>query len=260
MFREEIDMAGNAAKKKIQFLRQQTGAYFISAMLAGMFVGFGVLLAFTAGGMLKEGGVPGVKFIMGGCFGVALSLVLMAGAELFTGSNFVMAVGMFQKKVTILDAAAVWAVCWLGNLTGSILLAGMYTLTGLCSGSVEMLLAETTLTKMTVAPGELFMRAVLCNILVCLAVWCGMKMKSESGKLIMVFWCLITFFTAGFEHSVANMSTMMIGLMNPGQCDLGISGYVYNLAVATIGNMAGGILFMAVPYFLIEKEKVTGKH
>ena len=70
-FREEIDMAGNAAKKKIQFLRQQTGAYFISAMLAGMFVGFGVLLAFTAGGMLKEGGVPGVKFIMGGCFGVA---------------------------------------------------------------------------------------------------------------------------------------------------------------------------------------------
>ena len=152
MFREEIDMAGNAAKKKIQFLRQQTGAYFISAMLAGMFVGFGVLLAFTAGGMLKEGGVPGVKFIMGGCFGVALSLVLMAGAELFTGSNFVMAVGMFQKKVTILDAAAVWAVCWLGNLTGSILLAGMYTLTGLCSGSVEMLLAETTLTKMTVAP------------------------------------------------------------------------------------------------------------
>ena len=81
MFREEIDMAGNAAKKKIQFLRQQTGAYFISAMLAGMFVGFGVLLAFTAGGMLKEGGVPGVKFIMGGCFGVALSLVLMAGAD-----------------------------------------------------------------------------------------------------------------------------------------------------------------------------------
>ena len=260
MFREEIDMAGNAAKKKIQFLRQQTGAYFISAMLAGMFVGFGVLLAFTAGGMLKEGGVPGVKFIMGGCFGVALSLVLMAVIELFTRSNFVMAVGMFQKKVTFQDSVTVWVTCWLGNLTGSILLAGMYTLTGLCSGSVEMLLAETTLTKMTVAPGELFMRAVLCNILVCLAVWCGMKMKSESGKLIMVFWCLITFFTAGFEHSVANMSTMMIGLMNPGQCDLGISGYVYNLAVATIGNMAGGILFMAVPYFLIAKEKVTGKH
>ena len=142
MFREEIDMAGNAAKKKIQFLRQQTGAYFISAMLAGMFVGFGVLLAFTAGGMLKEGGVPGVKFIMGGCFGVALSLVLMAGAELFTGSNFVMAVGMFQKKVTFQDSVTVWVTCWLGNLAGSVLVAGMYSLTGLCTGSVQAIMAD----------------------------------------------------------------------------------------------------------------------
>ena len=252
-------MVGSAAKTKIQFLRQKKAGYFLSAMLAGMFVGFGVLLAFTAGGMLKEGGVPGVKFIMGACFGVALSLVLMAGAELFTGSNFVMAVGVFQKKVTIKDAVTVWVICWLGNLAGSILLAGMYTLTGLCSGSVEALLAETTLTKMTIAPGELFMRAVLCNMLVCLAVWCGTKMKSESGKLIMVFWCLITFFTAGFEHSVANMSTMMIGLMNPAQLEIGLGGYIYNLAVATIGNMAGGILFLAVPYFLIAKEKATEK-
>ena len=103
------------------------------------------------------------------------------------------------------------------------------------------------------------MRAVLCNMLVCLAVWCGTKMKSESGKLIMVFWCLITFFTAGFEHSIANMSTMMIGLMNPAQLEIGLGGYVYNLAVATIGNMVGGILFLAVPYFLIAKEKTPGK-
>ena len=208
MFREEIDMAGNAAKKKIQFLRQQTGAYFISAMLAGMFVGFGVLLAFTAGGMLKEGGVPGVKFIMGGCFGVALSLVLMAGAELFTGS-------------------------------------------------VQAIMADTTAMKMSVEPLPLFMRAILCNILVCLAVWCGIKMKTETGKLIMTFWCLITFFTAGFEHSVANMSLMMIGLLNPTQYDISIGGYAYNLAVVTIGNMVGGILFLAVPYFLIGKEKAA---
>ena len=194
MFREEIDMAGNAAKKKIQFLRQQTGAYFISAMLAGMFVGFGVLLAFTAGGMLKEGGVPGVKFIMGGCFGVALSLVLMAGAELFTGSNFVMAVGMFQKKVTFQDSVTVWVTCWLGNLAGSVLVAGMYSLTGLCTGSVQAIMADTL---------------------------------------------------------------MMIGLLNPAQYDISIGGYAYNLAVVTIGNMVGGILFLAVPYFLIGKEKAA---
>ena len=73
----------------------------------------------------------------------------------------------------------------------------------------------------------------------------------------MTVWCLITFFTAGFEHRAAKLSLMMIGLLNPAQYDISIGGYVYNLAVATIGNMAGGILFMAVPYFLIAKEKVT---
>lgn len=82
-------------------------------------------------------------------------------------------------------------------------------------------------------------------------------MKTETGKLIMTFWCLITFFTAGFEHSVANMSLMMIGLLNPAQYDISIGGYAYNLAVVTIGNMVGGILFLAVPYFLIGKEKAA---
>lgn len=151
MFREEIDMAGNAAKKKIQFLRQQTGAYFISAMLAGMFVGFGVLLAFTAGGMLKEGGVPGVKFIMGGCFGVALSLVLMAGAELFTGSNFVMAVGMFQKKVTFQDSVTVWVTCWLRE-------SGR-----LCSGSRNVLSDRTLYRKRTGDHGRYYSDEDVCR-------------------------------------------------------------------------------------------------
>ena len=151
MFREEIDMAGNAAKKKIQFLRQQTGAYFISAMLAGMFVGFGVLLAFTAGGMLKEGGVPGVKFIMGGCFGVALSLVLMAGAELFTGSNFVMAVGMFQKKVTFQDSVTVWNT-FMQRESGR-----------LCSGSRNVLSDRTLYRKRTGDHGRYYSDEDVCR-------------------------------------------------------------------------------------------------
>ena len=110
----------------------------------------------------------------------------------------------------------VWVTCWLGNLAGSVLVAGMYSLTGLCTGSVQAIMADTTAMKMSVEPLPLFMRAILCNILVCLAVWCGIKMKTETGKLIMTFWCLITFFTAGFEHSVANMSLMMIGLFESG--------------------------------------------
>lgn len=254
MFHEEMEAVGNAAVGKVKFLKQKPGAYVVSAMLAGMFVGFGVLLAFTAGGILTEGGVPGVKLIMGGCFGVALSLVMMAGSELFTGSNFVMGVGTLQKKVSVKNTVLLWVVCWIGNLMGAVLLSVLYKLTGLGTGSVAAIIAQTAVTKMTMAPGQLFVRAVLCNILVCLALWCGMKMKSESGKLIMIFWCLIAFFTIGFEHSIANMTLMTIALLNPAGEAVHISGYVYNLAVATAGNILGGVLFMAVPYHLISTD------
>lgn len=257
MFREEMENVGNTAKDKLQFFREKPAAYFLSAMLAGMFVGFGVLLAYSGGGMLNEAGVPGVKLIMGACFGVALSLVMMAGAELFTGNNFVMAVGVLQKKAGVRETALLWCFCWLGNLAGAILLAVLYNLTGLGAGGVAQLIADTAAVKMSVEAGPLFVRGILCNILVCLALWCGLKMKSETGKLIMIFWCLIAFFTAGFEHSIANMSLLMIALLNPSGAAVSAGGMFYNLAVVTAGNIVGGVLFMAVPYFLISGGSVS---
>ncbi len=260
MFQEEIEKVGTAAKEKVQFFRKNSIAYFIAAMLAGIFVGFGVLLAYTAGGMLTEAGVPGVKLIMGACFGVALSLVMMAGSELFTGNNLVMTIGMLQKKITVRNGISIWIICWLGNLAGSILLAVLYNFTGLGTGAAAELMAGTSALKMSVEAGPLFVRAILCNILVCIASWCGTKMKSESGKLIIIFWCLITFFTAGFEHSVANMMLLTIGLLNPAGAAVSLSGYAYNLGVVTLGNMVGGILFVAVPYYLIASGKQKDKN
>lgn len=255
MYQEEVEKTGTLALEKYHLLRRRPIAYFLSSMQAGAFVGFGVLLSFTAGGMLTEGGVPAVKLIMGACFGVALSLVLMAGAELFTGNNFVMAVALFQKKIKFSGVAALCAVCWVGNLAGSALLALLYRLTGLGTGAVAQIMAQTAADKMAVPPGPLFVRAVLCNILVCLAVWCGIRMKSEAGKLIMVFWCLLAFFTTGFEHSIANMTLLTIGLLNPSGAAVSVGGYFYNLILVTLGNMVGGILFMALPYYLIGRKK-----
>lgn len=255
MYQEEIQSAGALAVQKQQLLYRRPLAYFISAMLAGVFVGFGVLLSFTAGGLLTADGVPAVKLIMGACFGVALSLVIMAGAELFTGNTFVMMVGLLQKQVHLPHVAAVCALSWIGNLAGSALLAFLYRLTGLGTGAVAQIMADTAAAKMAVPPGQLLVRAVLCNILVCLAVWCGIRMKSEAGKLIMVFWCLLAFFTTGFEHSVANMTLLTAALLNPAGAAVDMMGCVYNLAIVTLGNMVGGIVFMALPYYAIGRKK-----
>jgi nitrite transporter NirC len=109
--------------------------------------------------------------------------------------------------------------------------------------------------KMSIPFWPLLMRGILCNILVCLATWCSFKCKSESAKLIMIFWCLFVFITAGFEHSVANMTLLTIGLFAPDGANVSIIGYIYNIAVVTFGNMIGGAIFLALPYYIISKKK-----
>ncbi len=253
MFQEEFHAAGSAARAKADFLKKNPLGYFLASMLAGIFVGFGVLLAFTIGGQLN--GEPYTKLLMGISFSAALSFVVMAGAELFTGNNLVMAAGCLTRTVKLKETAVLWAVCWLGNLTGAVLLALIYWGTGLGTGTVGEFMASAAAGKMAAGPLALFLRGLLCNMLVCLAVWCGFRCKTESGKLIMIFWCIVAFFTTGFEHSVANMTLLTVALLSPGEAAVSFGGWIYNLLVVTSGNMAGGVLFLAVPYWLISREK-----
>ncbi|ONI39560.1 nitrite transporter NirC [Candidatus Epulonipiscium fishelsonii] len=255
MFKEEIGVVANIASTKVRLLKSNLKAYFVLSMLAGILVGFGVALSFTIGGLLA--GTSSAKIMLGVSFGVALSLVIMAGSELFTGNNFIMTVGLFRNTVSIKDACSLWIVCWIGNLLGSILFAVMFNLTGLNTGSTAEFILASTATKMNLPIIELIFRGILCNMLVCLAVWCSFKLKSESGKLIMIFWCLFVFVTAGFEHSIANMTILSLGLFsNSGNELITISGYLYNVALVTLGNMIGAILFIAIPYAYVGSDKL----
>lgn len=253
MFENEFEAVSNAAVSKVNYLKRNPIGFFVLSCLAGMYVGFGILLIFSIGGMLT--GLPYVKIVMGISFGIALSLVVMAGAELFTGNNMVMASGMAAKKVSVMDTCKLWVVCYLGNWAGSIILAVIFKMAGLATGSVGEFMANAAATKMGLPATELFMRGVLCNILVCLAVWCGTKLKSESAKLIMIFWCLFAFITSGFEHSIANMTLLTVSLLAPFDKAISFSGYFYNLSIVTLGNMVGGIVFVALPYYLAAKKK-----
>ncbi len=192
---------------------------------------------------------------MGLAFGGALSLVIFAGAELFTGNNFVMTIGLLERTVTLKKTLLLWIVCYLGNWLGAVLIALTFTGTGLASGSVGEFIANLAASKMNLAFLPLFLRAVLCNMLVCLAVWISFRSKTESGKLILIFWCLFAFITVGFEHSIANMSLLTIALFNPLASTVSLGGYFYNIFTATLGNMVGGIMLVALPYFIISRQK-----
>ena len=246
MFKKDIDAVSDAAVNKLEFMRRSPLGYISASILAGMFVAFGGFTATTVGGLLSASGGYG-KLLMAVVFSAALSLVIMAGSELFTGNNMVMAVGVFTRMVKLVDAMRLWLVCWLGNLAGAWIAVLLYYATGLVSGATASFFAATAMTKLSLTIPQMFMRGVLCNILVCLAVWCGFRMKSESGKLIMVFWCIMVFMVCGFEHSVANMSTLGVALIDG---SAGIWEYVCQVGVVTVGNIFGAALFVALPYFL----------
>lgn len=258
MFKNEFDAVCNAGKNKIGFLEKNLLGYFIASLIAGMFIAFGSLVTFTIGSGLAAVNSPFTKIIQSFAFSAALSLVVAAGAELFTGNNFVLASSSFAKQVAWKKTVKLWIICYIGNWIGSLATAGMFQLGGVPKGAIGEYFATVSAAKMALSPMEMIVRAILCNILVCLAVWCSIKLKSETAKLIMVFWCIFVFMSCGCEHSVANMSVMAVGLFNPGEAVVSIGGYFSNLLFVTLGNMIGGILFVALPYFLISKEK-SGK-
>lgn len=256
MFKDEFQAVCNAGVGKVNLMKKNPLGYFVAALVAGMFISFGSFVAFTLGQVISAGdAAPWTKPVQAFAFASALSLVVMAGAELFTGNNFVMSAASLRKKVTWGDTIKLWIFCWIGNLIGSLICVGIFQLTGIPTageGEVAAYFTQVSVGKVGYAPLPLLARAVFCNILVCLAVWCGTKLKSESGKLIMIFWCIFVFMVCGFEHSIANMSIEGVALANGG---ITIGQYCYSVLLATVGNMIGAIVFVTLPYHLISKEK-----
>lgn len=244
------------SRKKLGVLDKSISRYFILSMLAGIYVGFGVILVFSIGAPLNAAHSAGLKALMGASFGVALTLVIFAGSELFTGNNMVMTIGSLSKKVTWQDTLRLWTVCYLGNLAGSLLLAGAVATAGLATqNSASAFVLKVVSKKMNSPFLWLFINGILCNILVCLAVWLSARAKEDTAKIFLIFWCLFAFIGSGFEHSVANMTLLGVGLFIPHDPQLvSWAGFARNLIPVSLGNIIGGAVFVGGAYWYISHE------
>ncbi|MGH6825408.1 formate/nitrite transporter family protein [Methyloceanibacter sp.] len=238
------------ARVKSDMLARRPLAFFISSMMAGAYVGAGILLIFSIGQPLD----PSVRsLVMGASFGIALTLVVFAGSELFTGYTMYMALGRLCGTTTLPELTKTWLATWLGNLFGSALLAALFVMGG--GGQVLKegadLLFHVAAYKIASGPVALVCRGALCNWLVCLALWTGARTKDDTAKCILFFWCLFAFIASGFEHSVANMTIFSVALLSANSEAITISGAAYNLLWASIGNAIGGTVFMALGYWAV---------
>ncbi len=243
-----MQLAENAVVK-IDFLNKNPLGFFMSTMMAGAYIGIGVIMIMVLG---NEAEFASRKLIMGCFFGITLTLIIFAGAELFSGHILYMTFGVLHKKLKIFTVIKDWVICWYGNLFGAMLLSFLFILGGGAGliGDGPSLVHEAASVKMNSTITELVARAILCNWLICLAIWMSNRTQNDVAKCILIFWCLFAFVAVGYEHGIANMTVFTIALLSNHSSDITIMGGVYNLLWVSFGNIIGGAGFIGVAYFL----------
>ena len=258
------------AKAKSNWSIQQM---LLLGILAGAYIAFGgFLYTVVTQDAASYVGTGISKFLGGAVFSVGLMMVIIGGAELFTG-NCLMTLGTLAGCQPLSGVIRNWFWVYTGNFIGSVLVAFLIFFSGLCDGPVGANALGIAAGKMTLLASEAFVRGILCNWVVVLAVWMSMAATDIVGKIFAIFFPIMTFVASGFEHSIANMYFMSLGLFLKGNetvvsasgitperlAALDVGGFFHNLVPVTLGNMAGGILFVAVFYFLVFRNNLETK-
>lgn len=214
------------------------------ALLAGAFIGFGA--AFWCLAMAGADPGFGPQRVLGGMvFSLGLILVVVGGAELFTG-NALMVMAAVDRRIGLAALGRNWGVVYLGNLAGAVGLALAFGVSGLLDGPMGETAARAASAKAALGPVEAFVRGALCNALVCLAVWLSFAARSATDKILGVLWPVTAFVALGLEHSVANMFLFPAGIW--AGADVSPASIVGNLFWVTLGNIIGGAGGVALAY------------
>jgi len=228
---------------------------FILALFAGIYISYGCVLALSVGGQLGPESSDGTQKLLFAAFGLpfGLTMVLVCGAELFTGNTLLMTVGVLEKRCSIKDLAKNWFISFIGNLLGSIFLILLVQASEIFDN--QILATETAKaiasSKVSKSFFTTFTRGILCNWLVCLAVWQATAGQTFVDKTLGIFWPITAFVAIGFDHSVANMFLIPLGIFIKTEETISVTVGKFlaaNLLPVTLGNIVAGALFVACGY------------
>jgi len=230
--------------------RMPTVPLFTLAVLAGAFIALGAAV-YTLTVTGNDLGFGANRLLGGLAFSLGLILVVVGGAELFTGDNLIV-MAWVSGKLRLGEMLRCWGIVYLGNLVGAlgtVLLVGLAGIMALGDGGVGQTTRAIAEAKLALAPETAFFRGILCNVLVCLAVWLSFAARDVTGKILAVVFPIAAFVALGFEHSVANMYLIPMAFWAGAPADVG--GLVVNLAVVTVGNVIGGGGLVGLVYWLV---------
>ncbi|SIT70868.1 formate/nitrite transporter family protein [Microbacterium sp. RU33B] len=256
----ERALAGQAeaAAHKADGLR--TPARFAaSGILAGVYIGVGVVLMVSTAGPLLAAGTGMHKLVSGLVFGAALTIVVFAGAELVTSSMMTLPQGVAMRAVRPGRAAGALAFTFVANLVGSAIFGGLIAMSGVLHANAAAgdMLSDMLAAKAHESPAELLVRGILCNVLVCVAIWMCARLTSDGPKIAVILLAILAFIASGFEHVVANMTTYSIGLFT-GSPDATWLLFGGNLLWVGLGNLVGGALVGVAYWFIGGSPRAAG--
>lgn len=240
---------------------------FLLGILAGMFISLAGLGANTVSCTVEN---ASIAKLLGACvFPGGLAMVVVAGGELFTG-NTLMIMAALEKEIRVLHMLRNWVIAYFGNLVGAVLVAAMACYGGqynLFGGALAATTIQVASNKVALDFGKAVLLGILCNFLVCIAVWMSFGAKTLSGKLLMVYMPVMLFVLSGFEHSIADMYYIAAGLFAKisypdvaaeiaGAANLNIATmFTRNLIPVTIGNIIGGSGLVGCIYWSVYLRK-----
>lgn len=266
----ELNMNGAIKKTSHPFFK-----LLVLAMMSGAFIAFGAVASSFAAHNIKNVGVA--KLVAGCIFPVGLMLVIIVGAELFTG-NCLISMAVFDKRVSVGKMIYNLVVVYFGNMIGGVLVAALTYAAGQWNQGSNLVGAYTikvAVGKTGLSFTQCVASGILCNVLVCLAVLAAAASKDVTGKTLMSFFIILAFVISGFEHCVANMYYLFAGKIaasNTAYVNAAIDAYgltadkitnalsfgkifINNLLPVTIGNILGGMVFTGLPFWFVNKKK-----
>ena len=248
-------VAANYLNTGVYKVRLHFWKMLLLAIMAGAFIALAGVGASTASCLVE--GPSAAKLVSACVFPGGLAMVVLAGAELFTG-NSLLVIPLLSRKVRFSGVLRSWAVVYLGNLIGALAVAALAVYShqlGQFSGALAASAMSTAAAKCSLTFGDAFLRGMACNFLVCIAVWISFAARDVAGKIVGLYFPILLFVVAGFEHSVANMYYISVGLLARGnaacaaaasQAGLDLSALTWgnffgaNLLPVTLGNIVGG--------------------
>ncbi|KFN04205.1 formate/nitrite transporter family protein [Bacillus clarus] len=243
---EEITtLAANSGRKKAYL---PLLSMLILGFFGGAFIALGYLLDIHVIGTMPKSWGSFTSFLGAAVFPIGLILVILAGGELVTGNMMTVSMAWFQKKITLSRVIRNLVIITVSNFIGAMFVAYFFGhIVGLTEGAYLSKTVSIAQAKLHDTPLQAFISAIGCNWLVCLAVWLSMGSKELSGKIIGIWFPVMTFVAIGFQHVVANMFVIPAAIFS-GHLTWG--DYFPNFIVVFFGNLVGGMLFVALPYFI----------